>query len=188
MTGTDTGPRSSVKWRFARSVVIATLAMAAITSIALVIYTRGSRAPQEYVLEIPDGSSALIAAGENPLDIPKEWTFLADDTLTLVNNDSADHYFGTFLAPAGQTVSYVLQPALGGLVFCSLHPSGTIDIGVEVRDFDWRLLVAPTLIFGPAIGIVVFVATQVMRKLDDEDDDARWTEAERPVAQPSDSI
>lgn len=105
-----------------------------------------------------------------------------------MNDDSADHYFGTFLAPAGRTVSYVLQPALAGLVFCSLHPSGTIDIGVEVRDFDWRLIVAPTLIFGPAVGIVAFVAAQVMRKLDDEDDDARWTETGRTAAQPSDSM
>ena len=86
----------------------------------------------------------------------------------LANHDTVDHWFGAYLAPAGQTVEYRLQPAFAGSVFCSLHPAGTIVIGVEVRDFDWRLLVAPTLIFGPAIGLVIFGVGHVMGRLDDE--------------------
>lgn len=152
--------------------------MLAITAVALFIYTRGSRGPEEFTLEIPEGASLLIAAGENPLDIPKQWTFLADDTLTLINHDRVDHWFGTYLAPANHTFTYELQPAYAGTVFCSLHPTGSIVIDVDVRDFDWRLLLAPTLIFGPAIGLVVFGVSFVMGALGEEDE----------LAQPSDSI
>ena len=152
-----------------------------VSALALLIYTRGARSPRNFTLDIPEGTNQLIAAGQNPLAISRNWTFLADDTLTLVNHDRVDHTFGSFLAPAGTTTIHELQPVYAGSFFCTLHPSGSIVIDVDVRDFDWRLLAVPTLALGPAIGLVVFGIGFVMRSLDDEPDEVL-------AAQPSDSM
>lgn len=151
--------------------VAATMAaMSVLSAIALLIYTEGARAPELHVLEIPAGTSQLIAAGENPLDIPAEWSFLADDTLRLVNRDRVDHWIGSFFVPAFETTDYRLHSSISGSLVCSVHPSGTIDIRVDARDFDWRYTVIPTFVLGPALGLVIVAVTRIVGGLDDPDD------------------
>jgi hypothetical protein len=141
--------------------------MWAISSLALLIYTNGARDPETHTLVIPDGTSDLIAKGENPLSIPVNWSFLADDTLELVNHDRVGHWFGRYFVPALTTREYGLQPAFGGSLACSLHPSGAITIDVDVREFDWRATIFPTLVLGPAVGLILSGVGSVVGKLDE---------------------
>ena len=150
-----------------KSVVVATVVMWGICAVALLIYTRGARAPETHNLTIPEGTGVLIAGGENPLEIPSTWSFLSGDTLQLINRDDVDHWIGPYLVPALDERSYVLQPSLGGSLFCSLHPDGEIRIEVDVRDFDARLTLLPTLLLGPAVGLIMAGVLRVMRLLDE---------------------
>ena len=156
--------------RLVRYLVLSTLGMLAISSVALLIYTNGARDPETHTLVIPDGTSELIAAGENPLSIPATWGFLADDTLELVNHDRVGHRFGRYFVPPSTTRAYTLQPAFGGSLACSLHPAGEITIDVELRTFNWRATIFPTLVLGPMVGLVLAGVTSVVGKLDEPDE------------------
>lgn len=146
----------------------------ALSSIALLIYTEGSRDPTVHTVEIPPGSAELIAQGENPLDIPPSWTFYADDTLVLDNHDSVTHTLGNWVVPPNTIAAFDLQPAYGGFFTCSLHPSGAITLTVQPRDYDFALIALPTFGFGLALGIVIVIGLNVMRALDKGDDD-EWS-------------
>ena len=148
---------------------MASVAVWALCALALLIYTNGARAPQTHTLVIPDGTQARIASGENPLEIPATWSFLADDTLRLVNDDRVGHWLGSYFVPALTTQDYRLQRGLGGSLFCSLHPDGEITIDVEVRDFDWMATIVPTLALGPALGVIWVGVGRVVRLLDEPD-------------------
>ena len=149
------------------AVVAGAAGMWAISALSLLIYTSGARQPETRTLVIPEGTATLIAAGENPLEIPANWGFLADDILRLVNDDSTDHWLGRFFVPADTTREYTLQPSFGGSIVCSLHPDGAIVIDVDVRTFDWRATLLPTFVLGPAIGLVVVGVSSTMRHLDE---------------------
>ncbi|MFQ5557824.1 MAG: hypothetical protein ACE5GB_10020 [Acidimicrobiales bacterium] len=152
------------------TLLLATMAVWAVMATALLIYTSGSREPRTHTLVIPEGTQELITRGQNPLEIPSTWSFLADDTIVLVNEDRVDHWLGGDLwVPALDTREYDLQPDFGGSSWCSLHPSGAIDIDVDVRDFDVRATMLPTLAFGPALGLVLAGTRRVVRLLDEPD-------------------
>ena len=159
--------------RLLKTVILASIGVWAICALALLIYTRGARAPEMHTLVIPAGTSQLIAEGQNPLEIPPTWSFLADDTLQLVNRDRVDHWFGSYFVPALTTREFRLQPTIGGSLFCSLHPSGAITIDVDVRDFDWRSTIIPTLALGPALGLIWTGVARVLRSLDEPDERER---------------
>ncbi|MEZ5412280.1 MAG: hypothetical protein R2761_29880 [Acidimicrobiales bacterium] len=153
----------------------------------MAIYVQGAaRAPQEHILRIPAGTSERISAGENPLDIPVTWSFLAGDTLKLVNDDKVDHLIGSYKAPAHATAEYTLRAQVRASLFCSLHPSGAIVLNVEERSFNWRMVGLPTIVFGPSVGLVLFVVHRVLRHLDtgdevDPDPQARAGRTPTPV-------
>ncbi len=166
----DAPPTRRPGWYGALATVLAaTLVFWVLVAIGLWIYTGDARNPTTHTLVIPDGSIEQIAAGENPLEIPASWSFLADDTLVLVNEDRVAHWLGDFWVAANSTAEFTLQPDIGGSLFCTLHPSGTVTIDVGVRDFDWRLTVIPTLAIGPFIGLVLFGTRRVMNALDEPD-------------------
>ncbi len=151
------------------TIVVTTFAFWLILALALWIYTADARRPTTHTLVIPDGSIELIASGENPLKIPSNWSFLADDTLVIVNEDRVDHWLGDFWVAAGTTQAFDLQPDFGGSWLCTLHPSGAITIDVGVRDFDWRLTALPTLTIGPFVGLILAGTGRVMNALDEPD-------------------
>lgn len=159
--------RQRPAFRLLKAVILATVGVWAICALALLIYTNGARAQQTHTLVIPDGTFQLITQGENPLKIPATWSFLADDTLRLVNQDRVGHWLGGFFVPALATREYGLQQAFGGSLFCSLHPAGAITIDVEVRDFDWLATIIPTLALGPALGVIMAGVGRVVRLLDE---------------------
>jgi hypothetical protein len=138
-----------------------------LSAVALVIYTDGARSPRDHRITIPAGASELIAAGENPLDIPRTWSFLADDTLRIENRDTTAHRLANWYIPAGETLEVALQPVFTGSFVCSLHPSGGVDFEIEPRRFDWRLPILPAVVLGPAIALVALGTARIMRALDD---------------------
>ena len=151
-----------------------TLLVFVLSSIALLIYTDGSRDPTVHVLDIPPGSWDLIEAGENPLEIPPTWTFYAYDTLVLDNRDEVEHTLGTWYVPPNTTRRFDLQPAYGGFFVCSLHPSGGITLDIQPRDFDLGLIAYTTFGFGIALGVILFIGLSVARALDHDEDE--WIE------------
>ena len=141
-----------------------------LSSIALLIYTNGSREPAVHVLDIPPGSWDLIEQGENPLEIPPTWSFYADDTLVLDNRDDVAHTLGSWYVPPNTVRRFELQPAYGGVFACSLHPSGGITLDIQPRDFDFAIIAFPVLGFGFSVGVILWIGLNVMRSLDHEPD------------------
>jgi hypothetical protein len=152
-------------------IAVSTLAVFALSSLALLIYTDGSREPTVHTIDIPPGSWELIEEGENPLNIPPNWTFYADDTLVLDNRDDVPHTLGNWVVPPNTMQAYDLQPAYGGLFVCSLHPSGAVTLNIQPRDYDFGLVAIPTFGFGLAVGIVIVIGLNVMRALDHDEDE-----------------
>lgn len=150
---------------------LSTLLVFALSSIALLIYTEGTREPTVHTIEIPPGSFALIEQGENPLDISPSWTFYADDTLVLDNRDDVPHSLGNWVVPPNTIQAFELQPVYGGFFTCTLHPSGAITLNIQPRDYDFSIIALPTFGFGLALGIVIVIGLNVMRALDRTDDD-----------------
>lgn len=157
-------------------VAVSILFVFALSSIALLIYTEGSREPTVHTIEIPPGSFELIEQGENPLDIPPTWTFYADDTLVLDNRDDVAHTLGNWVVPPNTIQAFELQPAYGGFFTCTLHPSGAITLSIEPRDYDFSIIALPVFGFGIALGVVIVIGLNVMRALDKGDDD-EWLRA-----------
>jgi hypothetical protein len=152
-------------------VVAATLLVFGLSSVALLIYTDGSREPTTHTIDIPPGSYDLIVQGQNPLDIPPSWTFYADDTLVLDNRDDVPHTLGNWVVPPNTIQAFELQPAYGGFFTCSLHPSGAITLNIQPRDYDFGIIALPTFGFGIALGIVIVIGLNVMRALDHNEDE-----------------
>ncbi|MGI9666896.1 MAG: hypothetical protein ACR2N2_07345 [Acidimicrobiia bacterium] len=163
--------------RWVEAVVIiaaSTLLIFTLSSIALLIYTDDTRDPTTHTIEIPPGSYELIEQGENPLEVPPTWTFYADDTLVLDNRDSVAHSLGNWVIPPNTIQAFEMQPAYGGLFTCSLHPSGAITLNIQPRDYDFALIAFPTFGFGLAVGIVIVIGLNVMRGLENDEDE--WIE------------
>lgn len=181
---TSTEVRRPKKLRSRRRKIIEAIAIIAastfvifvLSSIALLIYTNGSRDATVHTVEIPEGSWELIEQGENPLEIPPTWTFYADDTLVLDNRDSVTHTLGNWVVPPNTIQAFELQPAYGGFFVCSLHPSGAITLSIQPRDYDFALIALPTFGFGLAVGIVIVIGLNVMRALDHDEDE--WERAD----------
>lgn len=176
-------------------ILVTTFAAWVLVSVALLIYTRDTRDPVVRVIEIPQGTNELIAAGENPLSIPSEWDMYADDTLVLRNHDDVDHRFGAWVVTAGTTREIVLQPILAGAFTCTLHPSGQVALNVEPRDYDWRQTAIPAALIGPTVGLIIIGSRRLLRLLaldaDGEGaaggDEPAPGRAELVAAQPSES-
>jgi hypothetical protein len=134
-----------------------------LSSIALLIYTDGSREPTVRTIVIPKGAYELIQQGENPLEISSTESFLADDTLVLDNRDDVTHILGSWTVPANTIRRFELQPAYGGFFVCSLHPSGAITLDIKPRDYDFKLIAAPTLGFGFTLGLIIWIGINVTR-------------------------
>ena len=151
-------------------IIGSTILIGTLSSIALLMYTADSRQPTTRTIVIAEGSSELIAQGENPLEIPPTWSFLADDTLVLDNRDDVPHTLGAWYVPPNTVRRFDLQPAYGGFFVCSLHPSGAITLDIQPRDYDFALIAAPTLGFGFSVGIILFIGLSVSRVLGAGDD------------------
>jgi hypothetical protein len=163
----ESSPASSSGRSVVATVVIAVAALWILSTIALLICTAGSRQTTTRELLIGLGTGDLIAAGENLLDIPPQWDFIAGDRLVLINEDTVDHWIGQWYVAAQDVTTVELQPVYAGVLLCSVHPDGAISITVEPSGFDWRLPTFPALLLGIPLGFVVTGVRRVMGALDD---------------------
>ena len=186
MTDTDEIAGTHTKrWRWTELFVLIAVSMLGVfilSSIALLIYTAGSREPTVHVLDIPPGSWDLIEQGENPLEIPPTWSFYADDTLVLDNRDNIAHTLGSWYVPPNTVRRFELQPAYGGFFACTLHPSGGITLNIQPRDFDFAIIAFPVLGFGFSVGVILWIGINVMRSLDNEPDVSEYLSGSRRKA------
>jgi hypothetical protein len=165
-------PESGRRHSTIRYIVISVVVMWVLSSVALLIYTAGTRGSTDRELVIPRGTSELIASGLNPLDIPKEWDFISGDTLLLRNEDDVHHWIGQWFVDAGDTTIVELQPVYAGVLVCSVHPSGQIDIRVEPGGYDWKLPLFPALLLGVPLGLMGSGVRRVVGALAREEEDA----------------
>lgn len=152
------------------------LTMWVLVALALTIYTSEARQTiNDYQIDIAEGSSVLIAAGQNPLNIDVAWDTFVGDSITLANDDIVAHTFGPWTVAAGSTDKHILTNSLTQSYSCSLHPSGAISLNVQPRNFDFGLTLKPALILGIPTALV-FTFGQLLRegleekKEEDEDD------------------
>jgi hypothetical protein len=149
----------------------ATIVVGTLSSIALLLYTEDSREAAVQTIVIDEGANDLIALGQNPLDIPSTWGFLADDTLVLDNRDEVTHMLGPWSVLPNTIGRFELQPADAGFLATSLHPSGAVTIDVEPRDYDFTLIAVPTFGFGLAVGLILWIGLRVSRAMGGTHDD-----------------
>ncbi len=144
-----------------------TVAVFLVCLVALWIFAGPGRTPERREILIPAGTADLIAAGQNPLDLPANWSFRSGDVLVLDNRDDVGHYVGAWFSPYGEVTEVTVTSS--ATVFCTLHPAGQIYIDVTPRRTDWMLAVPPTLLIGPAFGLVLLMALRMLRRLEDPD-------------------
>lgn len=90
-----------------------------------------ARAPTTIELEIPEGTAARVATGEDAPEIPAEMSFVLGDTLVLRNDDIVPHTLGPLYAPAKGSASMKLQEADQFALACSFNT--TQYLGLNVR-------------------------------------------------------
>jgi len=142
-----------------------TAAVFVVCLVALWIFAGPGREPERREIVIPAGTSDLIASGQNPLDLPSNWSFRSGDVLVLDNRDDVGHYVGAWFSPYDEVTEITVTAS--ATVFCTLHPAGEIYIDVTPRRSDWALAVPPTLMVGPAFGLVLLMALHLLRRLED---------------------
>lgn len=85
----------------------------------------------EYVFEIPAGTAARLAAGEDVDVLPAELDLALRDRLVLLNHDDQAHQVGPFRVAPGERLERRFSDAVSLSGYCSLHTGDRIDI--EVR-------------------------------------------------------
>lgn len=89
------------------------------------------RAPRTIQLVIPEGTSALVAAGQSPVSIPEELVFVTGDILEVVNHDSTPHQLGPVWVPPAATGRLVMEKVEKLAYSCSFQADRYL--GLEVR-------------------------------------------------------
>ena len=90
-------------------------------------------AGHEYRFEIPTGTAARLAAGEQVDVLPADLDLALRDHLVVVNHDTVTHQVGPFTVPAGQQIDRRLSEAGSYSGFCTLHSDDRIDIQVSTK-------------------------------------------------------
>ncbi|MEZ5382624.1 MAG: hypothetical protein R2754_12645 [Microthrixaceae bacterium] len=123
------GPPLRRQSRTGRMVGVALVGLAvAVALVGAWIVTSERSTDHRYV--IPEGTAARLDNGELIEIIPRELSFKAGDTMTVVNHDSADHNVSVTRVSAGETVTYEF-PSPGRFDgACSVHPRGSVSITV----------------------------------------------------------
>jgi hypothetical protein len=148
------------------------ISMWVLTALALVLYTADSRQTiNNYVIDIPKGTSELILLGQNPLDIDVAWDTFVGDSITLANDDTVSHTFGPWTVAAGATDQHILSNSLTSSYACSLHPSGAIALNVQPRNFDFGLTVKPALMLGIPTALVFSMGQKLREGLEQRDEE-----------------
>lgn len=100
-------------------------------AVLLLVIALGSLRAEHLVVEVPLGTAARLAAGENVELLPQRLELKVGDRLEIRNHDTEAHEVGPYTVPAGQTLvqSFSSPGVLQGA--CSLHPDGEVVIVVR---------------------------------------------------------
>jgi mono/diheme cytochrome c family protein/plastocyanin len=88
---------------------------------------------EDVVIDIPRGTAAQIASGEDNSVIPELIDLREGDSLVLINRDDEGHRVGGLYVTEGATVRAKFSDAGSFSYFCSVHPSGQTLFEVEER-------------------------------------------------------
>ena len=152
-------------------IALSTLVVFVLSTIGLVLYTRGTAGTGDVILVIPVGSNDVIAGGDNLLDLPPVWIFSTGDTLTLDNRDRVVHTLGDQSVAPSQSLLVVMDTPSDRDLPTTLHPLGVVTLNVEPSGYDFSLIAYPTFAFGISVGIIVYVGFSIARAMGRHDDE-----------------
>jgi plastocyanin len=100
--------------------------------LVLALLALNLRAPagEEVVIEVPLGTAARIAAGEDVVLLPGTLSVSVGDTLEIRNLDVTAHEVGPYQVAAGQTLRQTFTEPATIHGTCSLNPMGEVTIEV----------------------------------------------------------
>lgn len=106
--------------------VVALLAVVAVV-VALVV----SRGGELIEVDVPPGTAARIAAGEQIELLPRLLVVSVGDTLVIRNHDEVRHDIGPYTIAPGETLrqTFSSQGVVHGM--CTLHHGGEVTIAVQ---------------------------------------------------------
>jgi hypothetical protein len=119
-------------------------------------------------LDVPSGTAAAIARGEDVQVIPDTVALRRGDTLVIRNADDVVHQIGDEVLPPGRTTRIEVTRALLGTatLTCSIHPSGAIGVSTLARPGILSTAI-PTALAGVPSSLALLVAIAIVRRLDD---------------------
>jgi hypothetical protein len=104
----------------------------AISEVPFLFLRETARPPKEIILVIPNGTAEQVARGEQPPTIPENMVFVIGDTLTVKNEDVADHKLGPLWIPANSSAQLALNTKESMAFECSFQP--TRYLGIDVHE------------------------------------------------------
>ena len=117
-------------------------------------------------LDIPAGTAAAIARGEQPDVIPSTLLLRRGDTLAIRNEDVVVHRVGLMSIAPDHTERITVDAAMldGPALLCTIHPSGALSVSALARP-GIEATIFPTLFAGIPIAWSVLAAIFIMRRL-----------------------
>ena len=117
--------------RRGRSVVIAAIAIAAITPLLVlaVVLTRDTPVTQRFI--ITEGTRAALAAGNVPENaLPSSLSLNVGDTLEITNNDTEAHTYAFIVLRPGETSRHTFRQAGVFIGACTVNDHEEVTITV----------------------------------------------------------
>ena len=125
-------PRNFLLKRILLSILFGLLTGVTVSEVPFLFLRETARAPREFTLTIPAGTSVQIARGEQPPTIPENMTFVVGDRLVVRNEDIVDHKLGPLWIPANSSAQLALDQEESLAYECTFQPGNYF--GLDVRE------------------------------------------------------
>jgi len=155
-----------ILWSFLLGLVLASIT----TELAYFLLKKENREPGVIELVIPAGTAEKVAAGQAPLEIPKDMRFVVGDTLKVINQDTENHQLGPLWIPANSSATQKLETAENLVVECSFQAGSVIGITVQ-EPVTWRTRISGIFFAGFPLGMMfaVYSVVAVPKKKEDNE-------------------
>jgi len=125
-------PKSFAIKRILLSIGLGLLIGALVSEVPFLFLRDTARPPREITLTIPEGTSASVERGEQPVSIPENMTFVVGDKLIVNNEDLVDHKLGPLWIPANSSAQLSLDQEANFAYECTFQPGKYF--GLDVRE------------------------------------------------------